>query len=146
MRWRRILNPEILIVDEVLAVGDAANFSKNASAKWRMWPIAGARCLFVSHNMQAINLLCMRGVYLEHGNVGYVGSAREAIEHYTRASRSRTGGFGCRGRPGSGEYRFAWVKPSQAIFDPGEKVRVDFSIQRFKGHIGRHVCFGARGG
>jgi lipopolysaccharide transport system ATP-binding protein len=131
------LNPEILIIDEVLAVGDA-EFQQKCLGKMKDVASSGRTVLFVSHNMQAINLLCTRGVFLQEGTVAYVGGAREAIERYTRSfAVGAQADSNAQRRPGSGEYRFAWVRPTQPIFDPGEKVRIEFSIQRFKGNIGR---------
>ncbi len=76
------LEPEILIVDEVLAVGDYA-FQKKCLGK--MQEVAageGRTILFVSHNMGALAQLCNRGVLLENGQVSTIGSIREVIEAY----------------------------------------------------------------
>ncbi len=131
------LNPEILIIDEVLAVGDA-EFQQKCLGKMKDVASGGRTVLFVSHNMQAINLLCTRGVYLQQGKVAHIGTAREVVERYTRsfAVDVQCDSDADR-RPGSGEYRFAWVKTSQPVFDPGETISVEFSIQRRKGLIGR---------
>ncbi len=80
------LEPEILIVDEVLAVGDAA-FQKKCLGK--MQDVAsgdGRTILFVSHNMGAMAQLCDRGILLEHGQITADGSVREAIEKYLQAN------------------------------------------------------------
>ena len=76
------LEPEILIVDEVLAVGDA-QFQKKCLGK--MEDISrshGRTVLFVSHNMGLISQLCKKGVVLNKGTVGFVGDTTTAIEHY----------------------------------------------------------------
>ena len=76
------LEPEILIVDEVLAVGDAA-FQKKCLGK--MEDVAekeGRTVLFVSHNMAAIDKLCTHGISLNQGKVGYIGNQTGAITHY----------------------------------------------------------------
>ena len=76
------LEPEILVVDEVLAVGDA-EFQKKAIGK--MQDVAkgeGRTVLFVSHNMAAVRKLCTRGIVLQDGNLIYDGSANDAIEQY----------------------------------------------------------------
>src|SRR5262249_17987585 len=62
------LNPEILIVDEVLAVGDVA-FQEKCIGKMRDVASGGRTVLFVSHNMQAVNLLCTRALLLHGGRV-----------------------------------------------------------------------------
>lgn len=78
------LDPEILVVDEVLAVGDA-EFQKKAIGK--MQQVSGGTgrtVLFVSHNMASLKALCRRGVMLENGSVCYDGSMGEAIALYLR--------------------------------------------------------------
>ena len=62
------LEPEILVIDEVLAVGDAA-FQKKCLGKMDEVSKSGRTILFVSHNMAAVRQLCQRGIYLEHGRV-----------------------------------------------------------------------------
>jgi lipopolysaccharide transport system ATP-binding protein len=76
------LEPEILIVDEVLAVGDA-EFQKKAIGKMQDISQKGGRTvLFVSHNMAAVKSLCTRGVLLEHGRVIFDGEINEVIKEY----------------------------------------------------------------
>lgn len=76
------LEPEILVVDEVLAVGDA-EFQKKAIGKIQdVSREEGRTVLFVSHNMAAVKSLCNRGVVLEDGQTGFIGTASEAIGHY----------------------------------------------------------------
>lgn len=76
------LEPEILVIDEVLAVGDA-EFQKKAIGK--MQDISkgqGRTVLFVSHNMLAVKNLCTRGLILEHGKVVFEGEINAAVEKY----------------------------------------------------------------
>jgi lipopolysaccharide transport system ATP-binding protein len=76
------LDPEILAVDEVLAVGDAP-FQKKCLGKMSDVAQAGRTVLFVSHNMNAIERLCRRVIYLEHGRlIGTYSGAREGILAY----------------------------------------------------------------
>lgn len=76
------LEPEILIIDEVLAVGDA-EFQKKAIGKMQDISKSGGRTvLFVSHNMEAVKQLCSRGIVLEHGGVAFDGEISEAISLY----------------------------------------------------------------
>lgn len=80
------LEPEILVVDEVLAVGDA-EFQKKAIGK--MQDVSrgeGRTVLFVSHNMAAVRKLCTRGVVLQNGGMMFDGSAHDAIEQYVLSS------------------------------------------------------------
>lgn len=75
------LEPEILIIDEVLAVGDA-EFQRKCLGKMNDVARSGRTVLFVSHNMAAVENLCSRGIVLTHGALDYVGSAHEAVQHY----------------------------------------------------------------
>jgi lipopolysaccharide transport system ATP-binding protein len=80
------LEPEILLVDEVLAVGDAAFQTKCLG---RMGDVAkeGRTILFVSHNMQAVNTLCDRGMLLDQGRVKQVGKTTQVIADYLQSVR-----------------------------------------------------------
>lgn len=76
------LEPEILVVDEVLAVGDA-EFQKKAIGK--MQDVSrgeGRTVLFVSHNMLAIKSLCKSGVLLKNGMIDYIGKIDDVVDHY----------------------------------------------------------------
>ena len=76
------LEPEILVVDEVLAVGDA-EFQKKAIGKMQDLSIGqGRTVLFVSHNMLSIRKLCSRSVVLENGISIFDGDTEKAIEFY----------------------------------------------------------------
>lgn len=76
------LEPEILIVDEVLAVGDS-NFQKKCMGKMREVTSSQNRTiLFVTHNMQAIRQLCTRALLLNGGITAYTGTTAEAANHY----------------------------------------------------------------
>ncbi|WP_144892999.1 ABC transporter ATP-binding protein [Flavobacterium tiangeerense] len=76
------LEPEILIVDEVLAVGDA-EFQKKAIGKMQDISKTGGRTvLFVSHNMAAVKSLCTRGIVMEHGKVKFDGGIDGALDAY----------------------------------------------------------------
>ena len=75
------LEPEILIMDEVLAVGDAA-FQQKCLDKMRDIRRQGRTIFFVSHSMPAVTRLCRRAVLLERGRVVADGATREVINHY----------------------------------------------------------------
>lgn len=76
------LDPEILVVDEVLAVGDA-EFQKKAIGKMKdVSQGEGRTVLFVSHNMASVRALCHSGVLLENGMVKYSGGIQETINYY----------------------------------------------------------------
>jgi lipopolysaccharide transport system ATP-binding protein len=76
------LEPEILVIDEVLAVGDAA-FQKKCLGKMEDVSKGGRTVLFVSHNMEAVLRLCPRCVYLVKGQLALQGATREVIKAYT---------------------------------------------------------------
>jgi lipopolysaccharide transport system ATP-binding protein len=85
------LEPEILIVDEVLAVGDAA-FQKKCLGKMQDVAQKGGRTvLFVSHNMAALSALCSRGLFLNNGFVHFDGATRQAVETYLSAGAPLSG-------------------------------------------------------
>jgi lipopolysaccharide transport system ATP-binding protein len=75
------LEPEILVVDEVLAVGDS-EFQKKCLGKMSEVARGGRTVLFVTHNMAAIKHLCERTVLLVAGKIGFVGEPQAAISHY----------------------------------------------------------------
>lgn len=75
------LEPEILIIDEVLAVGDA-EFQKKCLGKMKDVASHGRTVLFVSHNMQAVNTLCPKSILIESGELRFFGDTKEAIRRY----------------------------------------------------------------
>ena len=79
------LEPEILIIDEVLAVGDAA-FQKKCLGKMSEVAGAGRTVLFVSHNMGAVRSLCSRAIVMGNGKVLATDAAAKAVEMYLQAS------------------------------------------------------------
>ena len=86
------LEPEVLIVDEVLSVGDA-EFQKKCLGKMKDVAGEGRTVLFVSHNMGAVESLCERGILLERGSVSFDGHATVAVERYAEAAGHRRGVF-----------------------------------------------------
>lgn len=75
------LEPEILIVDEVLSVGDA-EFQRKSMGKMKDSAASGRTVLFVSHNMTAMRSLCQRVIWLEHGRIRLIGPAQEVVDAY----------------------------------------------------------------
>jgi lipopolysaccharide transport system ATP-binding protein len=75
------LEPEILIVDEVLAVGDA-EFQKKCLGKMSDVASHGRTIIFVSHNMQAVQSLCKSAIYLKSGNIVDMGNTDKVINNY----------------------------------------------------------------
>src|SRR4029078_67721 len=72
------LEPEILIIDEVLAVGDS-KFQEKCLGKMKDVATGGRTVLFVSHNMSAVMQLTQRVIILSHGIVGFVGPPAEGV-------------------------------------------------------------------
>jgi len=104
------LEPDILILDEVLAVGDA-NFQQKCLGRVSEVARDGRTILFVSHNMAAIQSLCTRGIVLNDGEISFIGTADEAVAHYMHelnavaiSLRERTD------RKGSGDIRFVGIE------------------------------------
>jgi lipopolysaccharide transport system ATP-binding protein len=83
------LEQDVLLIDEVLAVGDAA-FQKKCLGKLDEATKSGRAVLFVSHNLGIIGRLCDRALYFDHGRLAFAGGAAETIAHYT-AQLSETG-------------------------------------------------------
>src|SRR5437773_2972711 len=75
------LEPEILIVDEVLAVGDS-EFQKKCLGKMREVATEGRTVLFVSHNMAAVQQLCKRGLMFHQGQLIFCGTIADAVRNY----------------------------------------------------------------
>ena len=79
------LEPEILVVDEVLAVGDAS-FQKKCIGKMDSVAKEGRTILFVSHQMQAITNLCNRAILLDRGKISHHGNTSEVVSTYLNSS------------------------------------------------------------
>jgi lipopolysaccharide transport system ATP-binding protein len=111
------LEPEILLVDEVLAVGDIA-FQKKCMGKMGDVSRAGRTIILVSHNMAAINALCSRCVILNAGGVEFDGPTDQATARYYAESMNMGSGSDLtnRRREGSGKARFTsvFVQPLDA--------------------------------
>ena len=84
------LEPEILLVDEVLAVGDAA-FQRKCLGKMNEVSRGGRTVILISHNMAAIENLCHRGIVIEHGKVTFSGEMNQAIERYLQGNAMNNG-------------------------------------------------------
>jgi len=83
------LEPEILVVDEVLAVGDAA-FQKKCLGRMSEVSSSGKTVLFVSHHMASISGLCQRGIWLDTGRVVETGTAKHVVDRYLAAQTWNT--------------------------------------------------------
>ncbi len=101
------LEPEILMVDEVLAVGDIA-FQRRCLGKMDEVARGGRTVLFVSHNMAAVENLCSRGLMIDRGRLVMDGPVSEVIDHYVKRQedRLRQGLTNEVRRTGTGELQF----------------------------------------
>jgi len=133
------LSSDILIVDEVLAVGDA-EFQRKCLGKMQDVAESGRTVLFVSHHMQSVAALCSSAMYLTRGRMTYYGGVQEAIRHYLDSFNQQdalAGGDASR-RPGSGELRIASATPSKAFYEAAEAKRVRFRIDQHKPSRGKY--------
>ncbi len=125
------LEPEILIVDEVLAVGDA-EFQKKAIGKMKEVSSAGNRTvLFVSHNMGSIKSLCDRCILMDQGEIIFDGDTEECIGEYLRknSQESSTDLLHSENRNGNGKLLFSGVR----LFNKdGEEITEGFSGEYLK--------------
>src|SRR5438874_1401312 len=128
------LEPEILIVDEVLAVGDA-DFQKKCLGKIGDVAHGGRTVLFVSHNMNAITALCPKVIVLEQGRVIFNGKAEESL-HYYGASSSVSGCIDLASKkPGAYLQSLNIIqngKSSSGILKADDKVDLVFSLKTSK--------------
>jgi len=133
------LNPEVLLVDEVLAVGDAG-FRRRCLTK--MQDVAageGNTVLFVSHNMPAVCTLCDRVVVLHEGEVVYSGGARCAVDYYLGMFNHNPGATSLQDaadRKGSGPVRFVYLRLENA---EGREVDQIISGERVRIVLGYHA-------
>jgi len=82
------VDPDILIVDEVLSVGDFA-FQRKCMERMALVLKSGATVVFVSHNMEAVANLCTRSLLLERGRVVRIGASKEVVREYLGADKPR---------------------------------------------------------
>lgn len=120
------LESEILIVDEVLAVGDS-QFQKKCLGQMGKVSQEGRTVLFVSHNMAAISQLCNKGLLLEQGKVKSSDEIDKVIKEYSNSESLATGFLKLDdfpGRKGCGDATFKWVK----VLNSSEVITPEFSL------------------
>ena len=131
------LSSDVLIVDEVLAVGDA-EFQKKCLGKMKDVAQSGRTVLFVSHHMQSVSVLCGKALYLERGQVRYLGEVPTAIDYYLRSfEKSGSQDESPVRRSGTGELRITSAAPAREHFESGEEKVVHFTIERVKPFTGK---------
>lgn len=131
------LEPEVLIVDEVLAVGDAS-FQKKCLGKMDDVARAGRTVLFVSHNMTAVKALCPKTILLNQGVIELEGSTREVVQHYLGTDKVTSGqvSWPAHQRPGNRSFKLNSVtlktlegSPTSSVeISKGAFVEIDFEV------------------
>ncbi len=129
------LEPEILIVDEVLAVGDAP-FQKRCIDRMTQLTQSGKTILFVSHNMQQIPRLCKRGIMMDRGKLMMQGTATEVVQAYMDRllTDARAGDLHEKPRTGDGRARFVGLQLVDgehrplSVFTCGDDMRIRLTI------------------
>src|SRR5438309_4001683 len=138
------LEPDVLIVDEVLAVGDAG-FQKKCISAMEGLRSGGRTVLFVSHNMAAVENLCSRALWIDSGQLRMDGNAKDVIKGYlgSYASDEQSGQqLQVEGRTGTGEVRFTSVEllnpdgAASPIIQSGDGlvVRMHYRAERYVHH------------
>jgi lipopolysaccharide transport system ATP-binding protein len=133
------LESDILIVDEVLAVGDAS-FQERCLGKMRSLSSDGRTVFFVSHNLNAVTRLCTRALLLEEGRLTFAGTAAEVVSHYQEGISDVVAGdleTKSLKRRGTGKVRIASVEilplddqgNPQKIFETGFSLRFSMVLQ-----------------
>jgi len=135
------LEPEILVVDEVLAVGDA-EFQKKCIGKMNDVSSQGRTVLFVSHNMESIEKLCSRVLVMDKGKLVYDGDTRSAIKKYYDDAEIKMKNIAVRDRSdreGTNRIKITDVSFSKdqskvKFFRVGDEINIHLTIEP-KGHI-----------
>ena len=108
------LDPEILLVDEVLSVGDQ-DFQEKSLRRIEELTRSGRTVIFVSHDVHSVSRLCTRAVVIRGGRLAFTGAVDEAVEQYLDLPREVGGGYlGDVPRAGSGDLRFLHVAVGNA--------------------------------
>ena len=139
------LEPDVLIIDEVLAVGDAG-FQKKCLETIDNLRSGGRTVLFVSHNLAAVENLCSRGIWLDGGKVRMDGGAKEVILAYmasfTGSSTAESTLADSESRQGNGEVRYTRVEYLNPDLTPRALTRCgDSLVIRFHYHAKKTIRY-----
>ncbi len=123
------LEPEILLVDEVLAVGDAA-FQKKCLGKMGEVSHEGRTILFVSHNLSAIQSLCSRSIWVDGGTIRMDGPSSSVVSAYLNQGQITDGQriWGESERPGNSSFRLASVRLRNSAGMPASDINISESV------------------
>jgi lipopolysaccharide transport system ATP-binding protein len=139
------LDPDVLIIDEVLAVGDAG-FQKKCLRVMEDLRTGGRTVLFVSHNMAAVENLCSRGIWIDAGQVRRDGPTHEIIEAYmdtfAAADQASSDFSKIEGRRGDGHARYTGLEFLSSDGQPQPVTRSGESVTfRFHYHADRSIPY-----
>lgn len=139
------LEADILLVDEVLAVGDAA-FQKKCLGQMNEATRLGRTIVFVSHNLAQVRAFCKRGIVLEKGRLVYDGSIADALGHYAGGNEDRVPRVVWDNEFRDGfRFRSCWARQEdgqdEAIFDPRDPLRIGVEFEVEGGCTGLRVGF-----
>ncbi len=137
------LEPEILVIDEVLAVGDA-EFQNKCIGKMQDVSKSGRTVLFVSHNMESVSRLCTRGLIIDKGTVSFSGDVSTCVAKYFDDIFTQMGQTPISertDRKGHGAFRYQhvrFVKQGKPVsyFTPGSTLQIELLIAQKK--VGTH--------
>ncbi|RYZ08847.1 MAG: ATP-binding cassette domain-containing protein [Myxococcales bacterium] len=131
------LDPEILIVDEVLAVGDAAFQQKCLGKVEQVSNEGGRTVLFVSHNTGVIARLCNKAILLDHGSIVASGETSEVVDRYVRLDEEAIGGIEKEAKPGTNQFVLVHMSDRQGSrradyrYDEEVVVRVELALNEW---------------
>lgn len=121
------LDPDILVIDEVLSVGDFV-FQQKSLQKMRSVAKGGATVVFVSHNLKAVSDLCDRAILLDKGSIVADGSTSEVVQTYLARERAKIG----ESRDADVVFESVALRDARGAsvrFRPGDKAWVDITIK-----------------
>jgi lipopolysaccharide transport system ATP-binding protein len=122
------LEPDVLVLDEVLAVGDA-HFQRRCVGKMNEVAGQGRTVLLVSHQLDMISKLCGRAILLRSGRLAFDGQVKDALEIYTRCGQKDSNDERTSPREGTGEVRFGDVRASRDMYEPEEEKKFYFEVR-----------------
>jgi lipopolysaccharide transport system ATP-binding protein len=136
------LQNEILVVDEVLAVGDA-DFQAKCLSKMRDVAQTGRTVLLVSHQLQTVATLATSGIFLQSGRLTHQGHIDSVLEAYKQTFETppTMSTLEASMRQGSGERRFESVATTKALYEPHEEKIIEFSlVPNDDQHVPLHIA------
>jgi ABC-type polysaccharide/polyol phosphate transport system ATPase subunit len=128
------VEPELLIIDEILAVGDI-DFQRKCTERFLEFRNAGRTTVLVTHDMQSVRTMCDRAVWLDHGRLRGAGAPGEIVDGYTESmtgSSDRTAKLGAY-REGTGEIQFTDVRllvdgEARRSLRTGDALRIELEL------------------